>query len=105
MTAAAGGEALEDIELTPHYSTTEVPGKCLKCLAEGKYDNCLRSLLRGEGREEIEQTYEALVSFLQSPESRVLRDESESQLADGKQVTVRISTEDGKPKYEFRIHE
>jgi hypothetical protein len=104
MTAAAGDEALKDIELTPHYSNKEVPGKCLKCLAEGEYDNCLRFLLRGEGCKEIEQTYEALVTFLQSPESRGLRDESERYLADGKQVTLRISFEDNKPKYELTVN-
>jgi hypothetical protein len=104
MTAAAGDEALQDIELTPHYSTKEVPGKCLKCLAEGEYDNCLRSLLRGEECKEIQQTYEALVTFLQSPESRGLRDESERHLADGKQVTLRISFEGNKPKYELTVN-
>jgi len=94
-----------DIELTPHYSTKEVPGRCVKCLAEGQYDNCLKSLLRGEGCQDIEQTYEALVSFLKSPESRRLRDESERLLADGKQVTVKVTTENGKPKYELEVNE
>lgn len=94
-----------DIELTPHYSTKEIPGKCVKCLAEVEYDSCLRSLLRGEECKEIEQTYEALVSFLKSPESRKLRDESERYLAEGKQVTVRISSEDGKLQYELKVKE
>lgn len=94
-----------DIELTPHYSTKEIPGKCIKCLAEGEYDNCLKSLLKGEECKEIEQTYEALVSFLESPESRKMRDESERYLAEGKKVTVTISSEDGKPKYELKVKE
>lgn len=96
---------MANIELTPHYSTRDVPGRCVKCLAEGQYDDCLRSLLRGEKCQETEQAYEALVSFLKSPESRKLREESERLLADGKRVTIRISTENGQPKYELRVNE
>jgi hypothetical protein len=100
-----GGRCVGDIELTPHYSTKEVPGRCVKCLAEGEYDSCLKSLLRGEDCYGLKETYEALVSFLKSPESRRLRDESERLLADGKHVTVRISYEDSKPKYELEVNE
>jgi len=46
---------------------------------------------------------EALLAFLQSPESEELRRESEQYLAEGKQVTVSIRFEDGKPKYELKI--
>ena len=42
------------------------------------------------------------VSFTKSPESRKLRDQSERYLAEGKQVTVRVSFKDGKPKYELK---
>lgn len=97
---------MEPIDLNPNYSTREVPGKCLKCLAEQKLNNCLFELLRAEGEdEELVQRFEMLVSFLKSPESRQLRDESEKYLADGKKVTVRVSFEDGKPKYELKIDE
>jgi len=104
-TGVTGGRVVANIELTPHYSTRDVPGRCVKCLAEGQYDDCLRSLLRGEKCQETEQAYEALVSFLKSPESRKLREESERLLADGKRVTIRISTENGQPKYELRVNE
>jgi hypothetical protein len=102
-----GGQNLEDkfIDLEPRYSTKDVPGKCIKCLAEQKLDTCLRELLRSE--EEIPeryQRYEALLAFLQSPESEKLRKESEQYLAEGKQVTVSIHFEDGKPKYELKIN-
>jgi hypothetical protein len=81
-----------------------VPGKCIKCLAEQKLNHCLIELLRAEGDdEELAQRFEMLVSFLKSPESRKLRDESERYLADGKKVTVRVSFEKGKPKYELKI--
>ena len=91
---------MESFELEPKYSTREIPGRCLKCLAEKELNNCLMLLLREEGEEEeVQQRFEALVSFLQSPESKRLRDESEKYLAEGKQVKVRIDFESGKPKY------
>lgn len=96
---------MEPINLEPRYSTRDIPGKCIKCLAEQELNNCLFELLRSEGDEEVlAQRYEMLVSFLKSPESRPLRDESERYLAEGKQVTVRVSFEDGKPKYELKIN-
>ena len=91
---------MESFELEPKYSTREIPGRCLKCLAEKELNNCLMLLLREEGEEEeVQQRFEALVSFLQSPESKRLRDESEKYLAEGKKVKVRIDFESGKPKY------
>ena len=95
---------MKSFELEPRYSTKEIPGKCLKCLAEQELNNCLRMLLIGEGEDkELQQQYEMLVSFLKSPESRKLRDESEKYLAEGKKVTLRLSLADGKPKYELEI--
>ena len=63
---------MEPIKLDPKYSTKEIPGKCIKCLAEQELDNCLLELLRqGEvGNQELEHRFEALVSFLKSPESK-----------------------------------
>ncbi len=105
-TGVTEGESVGDIELTPGYSTKEIAGKCLKCLADQEYTACLRALLGGESENrEMMQTYEALVSFLQSPELKRLRDESERLLADGKKVTVSISFEDGKPRYELKANE
>lgn len=96
----------ESIDLEPRYSTKDVPGKCIKCLAEQKLDICLRELLRSEEENpERCQRYEALLTFLQSPESQKLRDESERYLAEGKQVSVRIYFIDGKPKYELKVSE
>ena len=96
---------MEPINLDPRYSTKDIPGKCIKCLAEKELDNCLIELLRGEGENrELQQRFEALISFLKSPESRRLRDESERYLAEGKQVSVRIHFEAGKPRYELKIN-
>ena len=94
---------MDKIELKPGYSTVEIPGKCLKCLAEQEYGDCLRELLKGqEGKKEVEERFEALVSLLKSPELPKLRDESEKCLADGKQVKLVIHLREGKPKYEIR---
>ncbi len=44
-----------------------------------------------------------LVSFLKSPESQKIRDESEKYLAEGKKVTFKIRFEDEKPSYELKV--
>jgi len=95
-----------DIDLEPRHSTREIPGKCVKCLAEQKYGDCLRELLRGESEnKELEETYEALVSFLTSTELRKLRDESEKHLAEGKEVKVVLHLGEEKPRYEIKVTE
>ena len=95
---------MEPINLDPRYSTSDIPGKCIKCLAEQELDNCLRALLGGDiENKELQQRFEMLVSFLKSPESRKLRDESERYLAEGKQVTVKIRFENEKLKYELKV--
>ncbi len=95
---------MDSFDLEPRYSTNEISGKCLKCLSEHELNSCLLQLLREEGiNEEVRSKYEALVTFLKSPESQRLREESERCLADGKQVSVRISIDEGQPKYDLII--
>jgi len=95
---------VESYELEPRYSTNEIPGRCIKCLGEHELNDCLMQLLREEGVDEaVQKKYEALVAFLQSPESENLRVESEKYLAEGKKVTVTIGTENGKPVYGLKI--
>jgi len=93
------------IDLEPKYSSKDIPGKCIKCLAEKELNDCLMALLRegGEGKE-FQQRFEALASFLKSPDSLRLRDEAEKYLAEGKKVTVKISLDDGKPKYQLTVN-
>jgi hypothetical protein len=93
-----------NLELDPRYSTREIPGRCIKCLAEERYRDCLRELLKGgsEGKE-LEETYEALVSLLKSPELQKLRDESERYLAEGRDVRVVLHLGEGKPRYEIKV--
>jgi hypothetical protein len=94
----------EPIDLEPRYSSGSLPGKCVKCLAEEKLNTCLLDLLRGGGDDEkLARRFEALVTFLKSPESKKLRDESERYLAEGKQVSVRIDFVNGEPRYSLEI--
>ena len=94
----------DDIELEPHYTNKEVPGRCLKCLAEQETRNCLWELLKGEGRnKELEKTYEAMIALLTSPELQKLCDESEKYLAEGKNVKIVLHLSDGKPTYEIKL--
>jgi len=95
---------MDSFDLEPKYSTSQLPGKCIKCLAEQELNNCLMELLRSEENDEkIQQRFEMLVAFLKSPESQKLRDESEKYLADEKKVTVKIKFETDKPEYELKI--
>jgi len=98
------GARMQPFDLEPRYSNNEIPGKCIKCLAEQELYNCLRELLRGESEnKEMLQRYEMLLAFLKAPESQKLRDESEKYLAEGRKVMLRLSFADGKPKYELNI--
>ena len=95
---------METFDLEPKYSTSQVPGKCIKCLAEQELNNCLLQLLRGEDdNKELEQRFEMLAAFLRSPESQKLRDEAEKYLSEGKKVTLRINYISGKLEYELKV--
>ena len=95
---------MDDLELEPKYSTKEIPGKCIKCLAEQESRNCLWELLKGEGQnKELEKTYEAMLTLLTSSELENLRDESEKYLAEGKNVKIVIHLGEDKPRYEIKI--
>jgi hypothetical protein len=92
------------MDLEPRYSTREIPGKCIKCLAEEQSRDCLRQLLKGGGEDkELEETYEALVSLLKSPELQKLRDESERYLAEGRDVKIVLHLGEGEPRYELKV--
>ena len=95
---------MDQYELEPMYSTNEVPGRCIKCLGEQELNTCLMQMLRdGDIDEEVQRKYEALVTFLQSPESLRLRVESEKYLAEGKRVKIIISNKHDRPEYSLKI--
>ncbi len=92
------------MELEPRYSTREIPGRCIKCLAEEQSRDCLKQLLKGGSEDkELEAIYEALVSLLKSPELQNLRDESERYLAEGRDVKVVLHLGEGEPRYELKV--
>jgi len=96
---------MEPIEFEPRYSLGQVQGHCLKCLAKREYETYLRRFLRNEGgNKELEERYEALVSFLESPELSRLRSESEKYLAQGKRPRIVILLDKSRFKYELKLH-
>lgn len=96
---------MRPIELEPRHSTTEIPGKCIKCLAEKELDSCLRQLLSERGENgEVAERFQALASFLRSPESAKLRQESERHLAEGKKVRLIVHRGRGGPRYEIKVN-
>jgi DNA-binding FadR family transcriptional regulator len=95
---------MDSFNLEPRYSSSEISGKCLKCLSEHELNNCLMQLLREDSiNEDVRRKYEALFDFLKSPESERLRAASERYLAEGKEVAVKITISEGRPKYELII--
>ena len=97
---------MEPIDLEPKYSTSQIPGKCLKCLAEQQLDSCLRQLLIEQGdSKQLQERYASILSFLKSPESKKLRDDAEKYLAEGKDVKVKISSQGDEIKYWIEVTE
>jgi hypothetical protein len=97
---------MEKIDLSPNYSTSEISGKCVKCLAEQELNNCIFQLLSTGGEDEnLQQKFNALVAFLRSPEAKTLVDEAEKLLSEGKQVSVSIHYEGDGVNYEINTEE
>ena len=87
---------MERIDLEPNYTSNEVPGRCLKCLAEKELDNCLFKLLSEHSNDdELQQRYEALLALLDSPDFETLRSEAERLLSIGKQVKIKVDYIEG----------
>ena len=88
---------MDNFDLEPNYTCDEVPGRCLKCLAEKELNNCLFSLLSEQTSDaELQQRYEALLALLQSPDFENLRSQAERLLSEGKQVKVKVDYDQGK---------
>ena len=95
---------MKAFELEPRYSTTEIAGKCLKCLGEQELNFCLMELLREDHEDDaLKERYELIVGFLKSPEFEPLRQQSENMLSEGRRVALRVShdTVSGKTYYEL----
>jgi len=88
---------MDNFALEPAYTSNEVPGRCLKCLAEKELDSCLFALLgQHTSDKDLQQRYEALLALLQSPDFERLRSEAERLLSEGKQVKVKVDYQQGK---------
>jgi len=95
---------MDSINLEPRYSSNEVPGRCIKCLAEEKLFSCMRELLKeSPGEKALQEKYELLRTFLESPDLQEVCNQAEKLLADGKEVNVKIRLEAGKPVYELVV--
>jgi hypothetical protein len=95
---------MPSISIEIKYSTNEIPGKCVQCLAEEELHTCLRELLRGDDDDKtLKEKYQMLVAFLLSPELVDLRVKSEKHLSEGKKVVLKISDTNGKPEYELEV--
>ena len=95
---------MSPIVLEPRYSTKDIPGKCIKCLAKQELGSYLAELLKGGiENEELEAKYEALAFFLKSPVSKKLCDVCERFLAEGKEVIAKLYFGRGKPKYKIKL--
>ena len=93
---------MDNFDLEPSYTSNEVPGRCLKCLAEKELNSCLFALLGQQTTDkDLQQRYEALLGLLQSPDFEHLRSEAERLLSDGKQVKVQVNYRDGKIECEL----
>jgi hypothetical protein len=95
---------MDPLELEPRYSTREIPGRCIKCLADKEIGSCLRLLLGDETDNiDLQRRYEELVSFLRSPDLVKVRDECEKHLSEGKEVSVILHLGGENPKYEIKL--
>jgi hypothetical protein len=95
---------MASIDLEPEYSGHNTSSKCVRCLAEQQLAACLRELLSNAEEDPVYlQQYEALAAFLTSPDAERMRIESESLLAAGRKVKLRIFYGDGKPVWELIV--
>lgn len=87
------------IELSPDLSN------CIHTVTKKEYDDILRFLLSGEGsNKKLRKKLELLSILLKEIDFKLLRQESESYLAEGKKVKFIFRQENGIPKYEMRVN-
>jgi hypothetical protein len=92
---------MEPIDLEPRYSSHEISGRCLRCLAQEELNNCIVKMLGSDDEDssQLQFKYNALVAFLESPEAQDLIDETEKYLSEGKKVSVKLNFENDKLDY------
>jgi hypothetical protein len=76
---------------------------CIQTLARGEYERGLRSLLAGEGDEDLAERTDLLRLFLETADFGDLRGESERYLLEGKKVTFLVYMDEGVLRYELQV--
>lgn len=95
---------METIDLEPQFSTSEIAGKCLRCIAQQQLNDCIMDMLGSDTEDDkLQQKYHALVAFLQSPRAQGLIDETERLLSEGKKVKVKLNFEQNNLTYELKV--
>jgi hypothetical protein len=86
------------IELKPSLSS------CIEALSKKEYERILNLLLKkGPVNEELGERLEVLRLFLESTDFGRLRGQYESYLAEGKEVTFQIYSEEGEVSYQLIV--
>ncbi len=95
---------MESIELEPGYTTSDIAGKCLRCMAQQKLNDCIMEMLDSDEEDDkLQQKYLALVAFLESPQAQGLVNETERLLSLGKKVKVKLYFEENNLTYQLSI--
>lgn len=95
---------MESIDLEPGYSTNDISGKCLRCMAQQQLSDCIVEMLGSDEEDDkLQQKYHALVAFLESSQAQGLVNETERLLSLGKKVKLRLYFEENNLTYELKI--
>jgi len=95
---------MEWISLDPKYTTGEISGKCVKCMAEHELGKCVGEMLRAEAEDgELRQRFDLLLTFLNSTELHELVQETEWLLSEGKKVTLKVKPNAKNGKLIYKI--
>jgi len=89
---------MDFVELSPSLS------HCIETTAKEEFRNSVNQYMEN-GREDknLEEKIELLKAFLESMDSKKLRNQSERYLVEGKRVKFVIFWKEGKPSYEMLV--
>ena len=96
---------METIDLEPRYSSCDMTGRCIKCLAEEQLKECIIDLLGDVEDGTLQARYKALVAFLEAPETKQLIDETELMLSEGKKVRLKLTYENDRLNFETIVED
>jgi len=88
---------MAQIKLIPDLS------HCIETVAKREYRRALDEVLAGVENEELEIRIELLRTFLKETDFKVLRQDSEKRLMEGRRVEFLVYMDREVPKYEMRV--